>query len=237
MTTISHNDRRRLLAQSQLLAGFVEADADRLAPRLVERRFADGQVIFGRGEPGSSLFALVEGRVRIGVTSADGREVLLDILGPGEIFGELALLDGRPRSADATAFGPCLLLSLDRRELLPALRRSPAAASRLLELVCGRLRVANDQLEGAVSMTVGARLARLLLALADRNGGPAAHALGRIDAALSQADLARLIGAGRQKVNRHLCRWLGDGTLARDGRALVIRDRHTLSAIAEAGEG
>jgi CRP-like cAMP-binding protein len=236
VSVVSHAQKRCLVSQSPFFQVFAPPELDRLASRLVERRFADGQVIFGRGDPGSSLFALVEGRVRIGVTAADGREVLLDILEPGEIFGELALLDGKPRSADATAFGPCLLLSLDRREFLPALRQSPEATSRLFALVCARVRVASDQLERAVSMTVGARLARLLLALADRKSGSSPHAVGRIDAALSQADLARLIGAGRQKVNRHLCRWLVDGTLARDGRALVIRDRDTLSAIAEAGE-
>jgi CRP/FNR family cyclic AMP-dependent transcriptional regulator len=235
MSSIPHTERRRFLAQSPFFQAFPPPQLDLLAERLVERRFADRQMIFGRGDPGSSLLAVVEGRVRIGVTSAEGREMLLNVLEPGEVFGELALLDGKPRSADATAFGPCLLLALDRREFLPALHQSPEAVGRLFEIVCRRVRAANDQLEGAVCMTVAARLARLLLGLADRNGD-ASQPAGRWIKALPQGDLARLIGASRQKVNRHLRRWLSQGTLARDGQALLIRNRTMLAAIAEAGE-
>ena len=172
MASISQAEKRRLLLQSPFFSAFAPAELERLAARLVERRFTHGQMIFGRGEPGSSMMAVLEGRVRIGVTSAEGREVLLTIVEPGQIFGELALLDGKPRSADATALGDCRLLALDRRDFLPVLRQSPDAAIRLFEIVCGRLRAANDQLEGAVLMTVEARLARLLLAHAGRNGGP-----------------------------------------------------------------
>ena len=233
MASISQAEKRRLLLQSPLFSAFAPAELDRLADRLVERRFAHGQMIFGRGEPGSSMMAVLAGRVRIGVTSAEGREVLLAVVEPDQIFGELALLDGKPRSADATALGDCRLLALDRRDFLPVLRHSPEAALRLFEIVCGRVRAANDQLEGAILMTVEARLARLLLALAGRNGG-SSHGNGtRVDADLSQGDLGRLIGASREEVNRHLCRWIAAGGLARNGRALVIRDRAILVEIAE----
>jgi CRP-like cAMP-binding protein len=229
MTSIPQVERRRLLAASPLFAAFQPAELDRLASSLVERRYADRQTIFSRGDAGSCLMILFLGRVRVGVTSADGREILLSVLERGQVLGELALLDGKPRSADATALGDCLLLSLDRSHLLPVLRRSPEAALRLFEIVCARLRAADEQLEGAVLMSVPARLARLLLENAE--GGA-----GRIELGLSQGDLARLIGASRQKVNLYLGRWLAEGVLTRVGQCLCVRNRDGLQAIAMAGE-
>jgi CRP-like cAMP-binding protein len=218
MLSISHADKHRVLRESFLFQTLPGAELDRLAERLQLRRFAHGQGIFGRGDPGSSMMAVIEGKVRIGITAADGREMLLGIVGPGEVCGELALLDGKMRSADATALGSCVLLSLDRRDLLPVLRQSPDLAISLAEVLCARVRAANDRLEGAFFMSVGARLARLLLRLARLEGGVPTT----IDAGLSQSDLGRLIGASRQKVNQHLRRWIEAGVLLRSGPNLVI---------------
>ena len=205
---------------------------EQLAARLVERRFTDRQIIFRRGESGSSMMIVLEGRVRIGVTSAEGREVLLSIVEPGQLFGELALLDGQPRSADASALGRCRLLVLDRRDFLAVLRQSADAAINLCELVSERLRATNAQLEGALFLTVEARLARLLLTLSRRQGGPTTGGGIRVEAGLSQGDLGRLIGASRQEVNRHLRQWVTDGVLGLNGRALVIRNPAALRQIA-----
>jgi CRP/FNR family transcriptional regulator, cyclic AMP receptor protein len=222
-------ERRRLLARAPLFRAFPPPEIDRLAARAAERRFARGRTIFARGEPGSSMLVMAGGRVRVGVTSAEGREVLLAVLGPGEVLGELALLDGGPRSADATALDPCTLLSLDRRDLLPVLRGSPEATAGLFEVVCGRLRAANERLEAACLMPLGARLARLLLRLAAADG--------RLDgASLSQGDLARLVGASRQQVCLRLGRWVEEGVLARDRGVLRVRDRARLVALAGAEE-
>jgi CRP/FNR family transcriptional regulator, cyclic AMP receptor protein len=228
MTSVSPADKHGFLSRSAFFKALTAQQLEQLTARLVERRFTDRQVVFRRGEPGSSMMIVLEGRVRIGVTSAEGREVLLSIVEPGQLFGELALLDGQPRSADASALGPCRLLALDRRDFLAVLRQSANAAIRMCELVSERLRATNAQLEGALFLSVEARLARLLLALRRGPGG----CDGRIELCLSQGDLARLIGASREEVNRHLCRWVADGMIARDGRALVIRDRTGLAAIA-----
>jgi CRP/FNR family cyclic AMP-dependent transcriptional regulator len=158
VSSFSSAQKHRFLSDSPFFEVFTRSELDRLAARLIERRVADRQMIFGRGEPGSSMMAVVEGRVRISITSATGRELLLGIVEPGQIFGELALLDGRPRSADACALGDCLLLSLDRREFLSVARQSPDTAIRLAEIVCARLRAANDQLEGVALLGVPARL-------------------------------------------------------------------------------
>lgn len=231
MPTISPGEKRWLLSRNRLFHALEPAAREKLAACLVERRFKGGQRIFARGDPGSCLFLVARGEVRLGLAAADGREVLLALLEPGQIFGELALLDGLSRSADADARGACLLLALDRRDLLPVLRRSPEAAVELLELVCHRMRAATARIEATSLLPVPARLARLLLARADLANGSA-----RIAAPPSQADLGRLAGVSRQKVNLHLGRWLADGVLAREGPALVIRERERLASLALMGK-
>jgi CRP/FNR family transcriptional regulator, cyclic AMP receptor protein len=235
LSTVPQTEKRRFLEGNPLFQAFPPVDLDRLAAHLVERRCADGQMIFGRGDPGTSMMIVVEGRVRIGVTAPSGREVLLNIIEPGQIFGEMTLLDGKARSADATAFGPCLLLMLDRRDVLPVIRQSPDVAIRLLEILCGRIRRTSEQLEGIALFALTSRLARLLLTLAESHGQQAGGGT-RIDAALSQRDLGQLIGASREKVNVQLGRWVADGYIARDGGAIVILDSDALTDIADAVE-
>jgi CRP/FNR family transcriptional regulator, cyclic AMP receptor protein len=224
-----------VLERNWLFQALPGPERERLLGRMPRKRFAHGGTIFAQGDPGSSAMVVVEGRVRIGLTSRDGREVLLGVLAPGELFGELALLDGKARSADATALGACVLLSLDRRDLLDWLRRSPEAAIHLFEVVCGRVRAANDRLEGVALLTVEARLARLLLDFAERDRGD--PRFGRIDRGLSQSDLAHLIGSSSQTVNQHLGRlgrWADERIIARDGSALLLRDPDRLREVAEA---
>jgi CRP/FNR family cyclic AMP-dependent transcriptional regulator len=226
----SASERARVLDRTWLFHALPPSERERLLGRMPRRRYADGQMIFGRGDPGSSLMLVVEGRVRIGITARDGREVMLDVVEPGELFGELALLDGRPRSADATALGDCVVLSLERRDVLGILRSSPEAAIRLYEIVCGRVRAANDRLESVALLTVEARLARLLLELAHRDSNVGGS---RVDRSLTQSDLARLIGSSRQTVNQQLFRWASERIVTRDGTALLIHSRERLLELAE----
>lgn len=228
MSSIPHAERLRLLGQSPLFKPFAPADLDRLACRLVERRYPDGQTIFSRGETGTCLFAVARGQVRLGVTSPAGRDALIAVLTAGEIFGELALLDGGSRSTDATAAQGCLLLALDRRDFVPLLDGVPEVRWHLFRLLCARLRGTTERLERTLFLSVAGRLASLLLSLADRDDGR------RVGLKLSQADLGRLIGASREKVNVELNAWLSAGVLSRDGRSLVIRDRGHLAMLAEA---
>jgi CRP-like cAMP-binding protein len=221
----------KVVERSWLLQTLPPGERDRLIQRLGRRRYASGQVIFSRGDPGSALLLVAEGRVRISVTSREGREVTLAILRAGELFGEIALLDGKERSADAVALGACVLLALERRDLMDALRRSPDTALRLCAIVCARARATSERLEGAAVLTVEARLARLLLSLAPGHaddGQPPS-----LDGTLSQSEIARLICSTRQTVNNHLGRWRRQQVLAQDGRLLRIRDPDRLRDIAE----
>ncbi|HEY9344569.1 MAG TPA: Crp/Fnr family transcriptional regulator [Inquilinus sp.] len=236
MASVSPAEKRRLLSETPFFAAFPPAQRDALAAHLTERSHADGDTIFLRGDESTSLMIVASGRVALRLTSPQGREILLAILEPGEIFGEMSLLDGRGRSADAVAFGPCRLLSLDRRDMLPVLQDSPEACIRLLELLSTRLRRTSDQLEGVALMTLPSRLARLLLTLSETHG-TRRNAEGEVllPLALSQRDLGQLIGASREKVNLQLGRWSAEGLLRRQDGALVICDTEGLADIADIG--
>ncbi|WP_034850661.1 Crp/Fnr family transcriptional regulator [Inquilinus limosus] len=235
MATVPPAERRRLLSETPFFAAFPEAQRDALAGRLAERSHADGDTIFLRGDEGTSLMIVASGRVALRLTSPQGREILLAILEPGEIFGEMSLLDGRGRSADAVAFGPCRLLSLERRDVLPVLRESPEACIRLLDLLTNRLRRTSDQLEGVALLNLPSRLARLLLTLSEAHGARSPRGEVLLPLALSQRDLGQLIGASREKVNLQLGRWAAEGLLRREEGAVVICDTEALADIADAG--
>lgn len=235
MASVPPAEKRRLLSETPFFAAFSPAQRDALAARLAERGHADGDTIFLRGDESTSLMIVVSGRVALRLTSPQGREILLAILEPGEIFGEMSLLDSRGRSADAVAFGPCRLLSLERRDMLPVLQEAPEACVRLLELLSTRLRRTSDQLEGVALMALPSRLARLLLTLSEARGARGADGEVLLPLALSQRDLGQLIGASREKVNLQLGRWSAEGLLRREDGALVICDTDALADIAEAG--
>jgi CRP-like cAMP-binding protein len=183
---------------------------------------------------------LVEGRVRIGVNTSDGREMLLTIMEPGQIFGEMSLLDGQARSADATAMGETLVLALERADFLATLRQFPESALRLCAMLSQKLRRSTDQVEGVTLHPVNVRLARLLLTIAaqssDRSSRPSSNrpsgGIPRTKGSPTQRDLGQLIGASRQKVNFHLGQWQAEGIIARQGNAFAIRNWRALQAIA-----
>jgi Cyclic nucleotide-binding domain len=150
--------RRPSLREHFLLSALTAEDFEQLMASATERRFRHGQTIFRRGDPGSSLLAVLEGQVRIGVCSESGKEITLGIVGQGELFGEIAVIDGAGRTADATAIGACRLLVLDRRDFLPFLERCPGVAVRLLQLLCARMRKATspDYSRGRAAWAPGA---------------------------------------------------------------------------------
>jgi CRP/FNR family cyclic AMP-dependent transcriptional regulator len=232
MAAVSHVTKVDFLSSIQFFESFAPAEREAIAARLVSRRFTDGEMIFMRGDPGSTLMILAEGRVRIGVNTAEGREMLLTIMEPGQLFGEMSLLDGQARSADAIAMGDTLVLVLERTDFMATLRQFPDAALRLCEVLSQRLRRSTDQVEAVTLHPVNVRLARLLLSIAayapKRHGGSSP----RIKANPTQSDLGQLIGASRQKVNFHLGQWQAEGIIARDGNAFAIQNWNALQAIA-----
>jgi CRP-like cAMP-binding protein len=233
MTTDPAIDKRALLAQHFLLAQLPADDLDRLLESAAERSFGANQTIFQKGDPGTSLMAVIAGRVRISVFSEDGKEIILNIVEPGQIFGEIALLDGKPRTADAAAMTPTRLLVLERRGFVPALEANPRIALRLIELLCARVRQTSELVESVALLEYGARLAKLLLRLADGYGEQQDGRI-RINLKISQADLGNLIASTRESVNRQLNAWVEEGVIALERGRITILDRALLAACIEA---
>ena len=228
---MSAADPRALLAQHFVLSHLGPEALERVVAMAGERRFASGRVIFRKGDPGTSLMAVLSGRVRISVYSEDGKEVILNLIDAGQMFGEIALLDGKERTAEATAMGLTTLAVLDRREFIPFLERNPKIAIRLLEVLCERVRRTSELVESVAFLDFGARLARLLLRLAETYGEAVGQGV-RLDLKLSQTDLGSLIASTRESVNRQLNAWSADGVLALERGQITILDRAALEALA-----
>lgn len=193
-----------LLAQIPLFAGLSSGERAALSDALRKRRYARGEVIFHQDDPGASLYILAEGQVKIVLTSSEGKQKTLALLGPGDFFGELSLLDEEPRSADAVAVEECHLLILGREQFLPFLKAHPEAALKLLAALCHRLRRTDQLVQDAAFLDVPGRLAKAVLELAETQGKREATGI-VITPRLNQGDLATLVGATRESVNK----WLG----------------------------
>ncbi len=201
-----------------------------------ERRVARGVTIFNKDDPGTSMMAVMAGSVRVGSVSMEGKEVTLTVIRPGEIFGEIALLDGKARSADAVAIEDTTLLVVERKHFLPFLMRHETLIERVLALMCERLRRTTLHVEEVSLFDVRARLARVLVKLAAdygrrKNDSPSAEI--RIELKLSQGELGKLVASSRESVNKQIRIWREEGILDTDAGFLVIRNLRALQALFE----
>jgi CRP/FNR family transcriptional regulator, cyclic AMP receptor protein len=211
-----------LLAKAELFRGVPAEVRGDLAVKFVRRKFPKSAVVFHKETTDRTLYLIASGRVRIFLTGESGREVTLNVCGPGEAIGELAMLDGKPRSAAAQALDEVVAYSLGHDEFVRVLNPSPLAAA-VLEVLSARLRRAADEAESLALFDVFGRLARRLLELAERHGS------GReIDLDLSQTDLASLVGATRETVNRALAAFRQQGLIDQQGHRIVILQPHLL---------
>ncbi|HEX6841078.1 MAG TPA: Crp/Fnr family transcriptional regulator [Stellaceae bacterium] len=207
-----------------------DATKRQLAARAQRRRYAVGEVIFRVGSPGDIMMAVVTGTVRIVATSPQGKEIVLGDLKAGEVFGEIALLDGGERSADAVALTKCELLALERRDLMAALQRNPEACLRLLELVCKRLRETDERITEIAFFELPVRLAKVLLRTAATPGASARAVNPKV--ALSQRELGNMIGGTRESVNRCLRDWQRRSIIRLAKGWIILEDTAALTEIA-----
>lgn len=195
-----------LLARVGLFADLSTSEREGLANLMRPRRYAKDEVIYLKGDPGTAFYVIASGRVKIALTSPDGKELILRRFGAGDFHGELALLDDEPRSADAIATEPSILLVLQRDAFRQFLAEHPAVATKLLGTISHYLRRNAELIQDATFLDVPARLARILLELA---GAPGADELpppgAVIPDRMKQGELAALVGATRESVNK----WLG----------------------------
>jgi CRP-like cAMP-binding protein len=190
-----------------------------------------GATIASKGDPGTSLFAVISGTVKISVSSPDGRNAILNLIGPGEIFGEVALLDGLSRTADATANTNCELFILDRRDLIPFVRSQPALAMKFIELLCAKLRWTSDQVEEVILQNLPGRLASALLRLTERHKAT----LGERTIAITQQEISEMVGMTRESINKQLRAWAARGWVRLEHGAIVVLKADPLQALVDAG--
>src|SRR5215472_1985575 len=188
-TQYSRDRLRQPLAQHALFRDAPAALLDELVKFATVRRFEAHEEIFAKGDVGNALFGVLAGRVSIYTLSPDGEEAILNVLDPGEIFGEIALLDGGPRTASARAMKAVDLLQIRRDHFVPILHDHPELSISILSLLCGRIRMNVEFIEDTVFLHLPARLAKRLLSLAEMQGKPDARGV-RIAFKLSQQDLA-----------------------------------------------
>ncbi|MGC5615432.1 Crp/Fnr family transcriptional regulator [Georgenia sp. Z1491] len=200
-----------------------EADRAALLQVMGQIKLRRGEILFREGEPGDRLYILIDGKVKVGHRSADGRENLLAVLGPGELLGELTLFDPGPRSTTATAVAPTRMLVLEHRDLMEYVDTRPGLGKRLLRSLAQRLRRTNTALGDLVFSDVPGRVAKALLDLADRFGESTSEGV-HVPHDLTQEELAQLVGASRETVNKSLADFVSRGWIRLEGRAVLLLD-------------
>ncbi|WP_158258425.1 Crp/Fnr family transcriptional regulator [Rhodopila globiformis] len=224
--------QRQALLNCTLLTAMRPEELDRLLAMASERSVRRGQTIFLKGDPGSSMMAVLKGSVRITTGSPDGKEITINIIPAGEVFGEIALLDARPRSADASAIEDCDLLVIERRHFLPFLAANQDLMLRMLAVLCQRLRQTSQTLGEMVMLDLPGRLARLLIRLADDHASRTPAGL-RIEFKLSQRDIGTRVASSRESVNKQLQAWRDAGLVSLDHGYITLREPDQLRALCD----
>jgi CRP/FNR family transcriptional regulator, cyclic AMP receptor protein len=224
----AHSDKLGLLRHHPVFGGLDAEHIDRLCTYATTRSYPRGSTIFTKGDPGTSLFAVCSGTVRIGVPSPDGRDAVFNLIGEGEIFGEIALLDGQPRTADASAMTSCELMVIDRRDFVALLRGQPEIALKVIEVLCARVRRTSQQVEDVLFLDLPGRLAKQLLRLIDGTECVA----GRHKVSMTQRELGQMIGMSRESTNKQLREWEERDWVRLERGGIVVVARDALAAIA-----
>jgi CRP/FNR family transcriptional regulator, cyclic AMP receptor protein len=220
---------KRGVLQSHYLFGDLDPHhIDRLASCIVEKSVRRGALIFAKDDLGSSLFAIRTGTAKMTVPSTDGHEVVVNLVTKGDIFGEIALLDGRPRTTDAVAISDCEMFVIERRDFLPLVRKDPEIALKLIDIVCGRLRQTTQQVESVMFLHLPGRLAKALLRLSGGRGVARERKV-----AVTQKDLGSTIGMSRESTNRQLRLWAENKWIRLERGAITILSVEALERIAE----
>jgi CRP-like cAMP-binding protein len=214
-----------LLRRQTLFEGLPYEALNRLSARLRTVRLSERQYLFRKGDDGDTLFVVAEGLIRIGIVASDGRQVSYGLIQPGHLFGEIALLDGGPRTADASAMADSVLLALSRTDIQNLLMQHPAYALRLIGVMCQRMRNADQLIEDVLFGTLPARVAKQLLVLSEIQGAGPCQTV-----RVSQQELADHMATSRESINRLFAKWEQAGIVALCRGSLAILDRCALEA-------
>jgi CRP-like cAMP-binding protein len=222
--------RRELLAKHFLLREADPKTLDQLTAASVVVSYGNRQRIFDKGDDGDRLLGVLAGQVRIYVISSEGRELIMNVIMPGELFGEISLIDGKPRSASAVAVGETDLLHNKRADLQSRLQKNSELCFKVMSVLCERVRWTSGLLEDASLLDLPARLAKRLLNLAEGVGEKEGDAI-RIGVKLSQTDLGNMLGVTREAVNKQLREWKKDGIVDMTDGQVLIQDPKMLARL------
>lgn len=225
-------DKELVLAGHFLLKHLERDELRRLAASARLSHHPKNAVIFQKGDPGDSMMAVIRGRVKICSHSIDGKELVLSIINKGGLFGEIALLDGEPRTADAVALEETDLLVLDRAQFMPFLKARPDLAFRIIGVLCKRLRQTSEHLEDTLFLEASSRFARALKRLVDAFGRPVPEGI-KLDIKLSQHQLGCLVGVSRESINKMLNEWQRNGVIQMSSGYITLLDREALEELSE----
>ncbi|WP_017539487.1 MULTISPECIES: Crp/Fnr family transcriptional regulator [Nocardiopsis] len=217
------DETNEVLRKAPLFEALDEEGAAALRASVSEVRLGRGQTLFGEGDEGDRLYVVLSGKVKLTRAAVDGRENLLAVLGPSEMFGELSLFDPRPRTASAVAVTDTVLAGLGHDDLRPFIVSQPHVSLQLLKALAARLRRTNDVMSDLVFTDVPGRVAKQLLELADKFGKEGEDGL-HVHHDLTQEELAQLVGASRETVNKALAEFALRGWLRIEAKAVVLLD-------------
>lgn len=229
---MSKIDKRTLLAGSSIFQGLEDRDLDALAEVTVTKRLKGREVLFHKGEMGSELYGVLSGRLRISAAGPDGKGMVFTYADPGEVLGEISLIDSHPRSATVEAAEASELMVLHRRVLMPFLKQHPEIAIQMAQVVAARLRRVSEQVEDAYLLSLPARLARKVIALARVYGKETPKGV-TLEIPLAQQEIGELIGATRESVNKILRRWTENELVEVDQKIITIRNADGLQDVAD----
>jgi CRP-like cAMP-binding protein len=221
-------ERKELIAGVPLFQSLSEADRDTIASSFVRHAFDRGEMLFRQGDPGSHLYLVESGRIKITTLSPDGREAFVAIMGPGQVFGELSLFEEQQRSADARAMEASVVHALAHDDFRPYVGAHPEVAWELLKVLVRMVRRQDQAIQDMVFLDVGGRVARRLLDLAEQHGEAVGDGAIRIDVPITQEELAQMVGASRESVNKALGSFMDRGWVTLDGRHYVVNDADSL---------
>jgi CRP/FNR family cyclic AMP-dependent transcriptional regulator len=219
---------RTILERTRLFRGLPPATIDQISALSTRRSYGTGAIVFSQADPGDALYGVITGKIRISASSPDGREIFLNIMEPGDTFGEIALLDGRHRTATASATSPSELIVIARDHFLYLLKREPELVSHVVQLLCERIRWTSGLAEESALLSVPERLVRRLLSLGEHHGRETPNG---VELRISQEEVARFLGISRQAVNQYLQHWREQRWVSLGRGKIVIVDQRALRDI------
>lgn len=226
-----HSSKLEILRKHPIFSDLEPAAFDQLCRYAKHTSLKRGAPIFSKGDPGNCLYAVISGTVKMSTSSAEGRSAILNLIGTGEVFGEIALLDDRERTTDAIANSDCELFVIDRREFIPFLHAQPALAMKFIKLLCARLRWTSEHVEQIILQDLPGRLASALLRLTEK----AKQSRSERVISITQQEISEMVGMSRESINKQLRAWENRNWVRLEHGAIVVLDAPALQALADAG--